>query len=80
MQALNDELENTLNSLSKYNSGNKGNMVQAYKDDVSTLEDKLNLFKFTETQLKEEKIVVLDDLREKTGSFENMRIGLKSFK
>ena len=79
MQVLNDELENTLNSLSKYNSGNKGNMVQAYKDDVSTLEDKLNLFKFTETQLKEEKIVVLDDLREKTFSLNEIRKDSKFF-
>ena len=79
MQVLNDELENTLNSFSKYNLGNKCNIVQFYKDSVRTLEDKLNLFKFTETQLKKENIVVLDDLREKTFSLNEIRKDSKFF-
>ena len=80
MQSLNDELENTINSFSMYHSENKCTMVQAYKDSVRTLEDKLNLFKFSETQSKEENIVILDDFREKIRDLDEIEIETKLFK
>ena len=77
MHKLNNDLENTINSLCIYNLENERNLVVDYKNRVSSLENKLNLFKFTTAQLKEEIMVVSDDSRGKCGVPEQMSMKLK---